>query len=62
MYIDPVVQEVCRHGAKIAEECGGDVHRMAERLRRAQAEDARRVVRRGDRSGPRDPPPPKTGT
>lgn len=53
MDVDPVVQEMRRHGAQIAEECGGDIHRMAERFRREQAENARRIVRRDVRSGER---------
>ncbi len=64
MYVDPVVQEVRRHGARLAEECGGDVHRMAERLRRAQAENTHRVIQRVDRSGAGGPEglPPETGS
>ena len=46
MDVDPVVQEMRRHGAEIAEECGGDIHRMAERFRREQAAKARRIARR----------------
>lgn len=46
MYRDPVVEEVRRNGAKLAEECGGDVHRMAERLRQAAREGGRPIVRR----------------
>ena len=51
MESDPVVEEMRRHGADIAEECDGDIHRMAERFRRRQAESAHRVVRRKGRSG-----------
>ena len=58
MHVDPVVQEVRQQGARIAEECAGDVHRMAERLRRAQARNADRVVRRGERV-PRAARPPE---
>ena len=47
MYVDPVVEEMRRHGAQIAEECGGDIHRMAERFRREQAENHHRIVSRG---------------
>lgn len=50
MYVDPVVQEMRRHGARIAEECDGDVRRMAERFRREQAQNAHRIVRRDARS------------
>lgn len=46
-YIDPVVQEVRDNGARIAEECGGDVHQMAERFRREQGIHPQRVVNRG---------------
>ncbi|MFH0982671.1 MAG: hypothetical protein V2A79_14195 [Planctomycetota bacterium] len=46
MYRDPVVEEVRRHGAEIAEQCDGDIRRMAERFRREQAEGARVIVRR----------------
>ena len=62
MYLDPVVQEVRQNGARIAEQCGGDVHRMAEHLRRAQAENAHRVVHRGDQPTRTRPSPPKAGT
>ncbi len=50
MDVDPIVQEMRRHGAQIGEECGGDIHRMAERFRREQADSGRRVVRRDTRS------------
>jgi len=46
---DPVIEEVRRHGAALAEECGGDIHRMAELLRKKQNEDPARVVRRSPR-------------
>lgn len=46
MEVDPVVEEMRRHGAKIAEQCDGDVRRMAERFRREQAETPHRIVRR----------------
>ena len=46
MYPDPVVDEIRQRGAEIAEECDGDIHRMAQRFRREQAQDARRIVRR----------------
>lgn len=49
MDVDPVVQEMRRHGAEIAEACGGDVHRMAERFRREQAKGGRHIVRRKGR-------------
>ena len=46
MIVDPVVQEMRRHGAEIAEACDGDVHRMADKFRREQAKGNRRVVQR----------------
>ena len=61
MNADPVVQEMRDHGARIAEECDGDIHRMAERFRREQAEHPTRVVRRKSRPNrpPRSDPKPK---
>ena len=58
MEVDPVVQEIRRHGARLAEECDGDVHRMAERFRREQAEHAHRIVRRDARSDEQRSRPP----
>jgi hypothetical protein len=56
MFVDTVVQEIRDNGARIAEECGGDVHRMAERLRSEQAANADRVVsRKAKRSDPHTP-------
>ena len=46
MEADPVVQELRNHGAQVAKECGGDIHRMAERFRRQQTESTRRIVHR----------------
>jgi hypothetical protein len=46
MFVDPVVEEVRRNGAEFAEECGGDIHRMAEELRREEAEHPERIVDR----------------
>ena len=43
---DPVVEEIRRHGAEIAEACGGSVHEMAERFRREQKQHPERVQRR----------------
>jgi hypothetical protein len=43
---DPVIEEIRRNAAAIAEECGGDIRRMADRFRREQAENVSRVVRR----------------
>jgi len=56
MYSDPVVEEVRRNGAKLAEECAGDVHRMAERLRQGAETSGRRIIRR--KAPPAQPPPP----
>lgn len=56
---DPVVEELRRHGAKIAEECDGDIHRMAERFRREQAEHPERVARRNARTQDRQDRPPR---
>lgn len=61
MYIDPVVQEIRRNGARIAEDCGGDVHRMAERLRQEQQKHPERLIRRS--SSKQTPlPSPEKGT
>ncbi len=62
MDVDPVVQEMRRHGDKIAEECGGDLHRMAERFRREQAKHTHRIVPRHTRSVPQRDSPPKPGS
>jgi hypothetical protein len=59
MMKDPVVDEVRRNGARLAEACGGDIHRMAEHLRKAATDRSRRVVcRHGDL---RRPVPSKPG-
>jgi hypothetical protein len=50
MFVDRVVQEIRDNGARIAEECGGDIHRMAERFRTEQARNADRVVSRKTRN------------
>lgn len=55
MYVDPVVQEIRRNGARIAEECRGEVHDMAERFRREQDEHPDRIVHRPLRRGNRKP-------
>lgn len=47
LYHDPAVDEMRRNGARLVEECGGDVKRIAERLRREQKEGGRRIVSRG---------------
>jgi hypothetical protein len=44
MFPDPVVQEMRDNFAKIAEECGNDFDRIAERVRREQAAHADRLV------------------
>ena len=46
MDVDPVVREMRRHGAEIADACGGDIHRMAKRFREEQAKGSRHIVRR----------------
>ena len=46
MFADPVIAEIRRAGARIAEECDGDLHKMAERFRREQAQHPERIVRR----------------
>ena len=56
---DPVVQEVRDNGAKLAEECDGDVHRMAERLRQAAKDGGREVITRKSSPERRKPPRPK---
>ena len=61
MYKDPVVEELRQNAAKLVEECGHDLHKMAERLRQEQSRHAHRVIRR--RSAPRQPggPTPQAG-
>ncbi|NOS99429.1 MAG: hypothetical protein HOP29_02255 [Phycisphaerales bacterium] len=49
---DPVVDEMRSNGARIAEECDGDIHKMADRFRREQEQHGGRIVRRR-------PPPPQ---
>jgi hypothetical protein len=57
MYRDPVVEEIRGNAERIAEECGDDVHRMAERFRREQAAGQQRVISRGvARSAPDERP------
>jgi len=62
MITDVVVQEIRDNGARIAEECGGDVHRMAERLRSEQAANADRVVSRKARKPGLHSPGDHSGT
>lgn len=38
MWKDPIVEEVREAGAKLAQECGNDVHLFAEMLRNHQEE------------------------
>jgi hypothetical protein len=52
MDIDPVVEEMRRHGARITRECGGDIHRMAERFRKEEEQHPHRVVDRRNRGMP----------
>lgn len=44
MYVDPVVEEIRQNGEKIADQCGGDLHRMAEYFRRRQREVVDKVA------------------
>lgn len=44
MHNDPVVEEMRRNSAKLAEECGYNVARYAESLRQREAEGGRRIV------------------
>ena len=46
MYRDPIVEELRQTAAKLVDECGGDLHQVAERLRREQSQHPHRVVRR----------------
>ncbi len=62
MYLDPVVEEMRRHGTQIADECDGDIHRMAERFRREQAQSNRRVIRRDSTPSPRPDPDARRGS
>ncbi len=45
-YPDPVVDEIRENGARFVEECGGDVHSVAERLRELQTQHPERLVSR----------------
>ncbi|MCG3132907.1 MAG: hypothetical protein FLDDKLPJ_03788 [Phycisphaerae bacterium] len=45
-YRDPVVEEVRANGAKLSEEFGGDIHKLAEHLRTLQRQNEARVVHR----------------
>ena len=55
MFVDPVVEEMRRNGARVAEECGGDIRRIADRLRREQAAHADRLVSRPSAIKPKSP-------
>jgi hypothetical protein len=46
MYRDPIVEELRQTAAKLIEECGGDLHQVALRLRQEQSRHPHRVVRR----------------
>ena len=46
MYKEPVVEEIRANAARIAEECDGDIHKMAERFRRREQEQGAQVVSR----------------
>ena len=52
MYKDPVIEELRQNAARLVEECGGDLHNVAERLRQEQSRHAHRVVRRHPRATP----------
>ena len=54
MTLDPVIEELRDHGQRIAEECGGDVGRMAQRFRTEQAQGGRRVVAHKNHVAPSD--------
>ena len=60
MFVDPVVEEMRTNGARLAEECGGDIRRIADRLRREQAEHPDRVVIRRERIKGQSPEPDTT--
>ncbi len=62
MFVDTVVQEIRDNGARIAEQCGGDVHRMAERLRSEQAKNAERIVSRKSRKPDHRKPEDRSST
>lgn len=49
MYKDPIVEELRQNAAKLVEECDGDVHKVAQRLREEQSRHPHRVVRRHSR-------------
>jgi len=57
MYIDPVVQEIRQHAARIAQECGGDIDQIIERLRKEQEQHPERVVNRRKQIMPDETPP-----
>ena len=43
---DPIVEEVRNAGNSLAAQAGNDLHEFCERLRKAQSQDAQRLVRR----------------
>lgn len=46
MFADPVIAEIRRTGARIAEECGGDLHKLIEYFQKKEAQHPERIVRR----------------
>ena len=46
MYRDPIVEELRHTAAKLVEECGSDLHEVAQRLRQEQSRHPHRIVRR----------------
>ena len=44
---DPIVEEVRAAGCKLLADCGGDMRKLAARLRADQARHADRIVRKG---------------
>jgi hypothetical protein len=62
MFVDPVIQEIRQTWARISKECGDDVRRIAERLRKEQAQHPHRVVRLRERyTCQKAPSPPPAG-
>ncbi|GMU22507.1 MAG: hypothetical protein AMXMBFR13_25930 [Phycisphaerae bacterium] len=63
MNIDPVVEEVRQQGARITQECDGDIHKMAEWLRNKEEQHPHRLVNRRARFKPiRGENPPSQST
>lgn len=59
-YLDPVVDRVRAIRRQIAEECEFDVHKLAELLRRSQAQHPERVATPKQPIGPREDVEPTT--